>query len=143
MYLVVVIVVHVLPLLLVGHSLLPLGVRVGTLAGLPRVELGLVLLGLLLLPLVQSERLGLFLPRLLGRSLLAALLLSLGLVARVGLLGVGGDVVLVLFGLPLPLDENDRDWGNSRGDFSPSPLPLSSKSVPGVARQSLVAVACL
>ena len=101
-YLVILVVVHVLALLLVGEALLPLGVHVGPLAGLPRVELGLLLLGLLLLPLVQRERLGLLLPRLLGRPLL--LLLALGLVAGLGLLGVGGDVVLVLLRLHLVLE---------------------------------------
>merc|ERR1719245_2879499 len=100
--LVILVVVHVLALLLVGEALLPLGVHVGSLAGLPRVELGLLLLGLLLLPLVQRERLGLLLPGLLGRALL--LLLTLGLVAGLGLLGVGGDVVLVLLRLHLVLE---------------------------------------
>ena len=48
-----------LVLLLVDGGLLPLGINVRPLAGLPHVELGSVLLGLLSLPLVQGESLGL------------------------------------------------------------------------------------
>merc|ERR1719445_277885 len=46
-------------LLLVDRGLLPLGINVGALSGLPDVELGSIFLGLLSLPLVQGVGLGL------------------------------------------------------------------------------------
>merc|ERR1719373_1210935 len=62
-------------LLLVDRGLLPLGINVGALSGLPDVELGSIFLGLLSLPLVQGEGLGLL--RLLLLLLHGAVLLGL------------------------------------------------------------------
>merc|ERR1719445_2553704 len=85
-------------LLLVDRGLLPLGINVGALSGLPDVELGSIFLGLLSLPLVQGEGLGLL--RLL--LLHGAVLLGLGVLTVrvlldrgvVGLLPVGLHVIL-------------------------------------------------
>merc|ERR1719378_1934609 len=82
-------------LLLVDRGLLPLGINVGALSGLPDVELGSIFLGLLSLPLVQGEGLGLL--RLLLLLLHGAVLLGLGVLTVrvlldrgvVGLLPIG------------------------------------------------------
>merc|ERR1719242_1445336 len=93
-------------LLLVDGGLLPLGVEVGALSSLPHVELGGVLLGLLGLPLVQCEGLGLLLLLLLHGTFL----LGLGVLALSSLfhrsvgwfLALGLDVVLKVSPVALP-----------------------------------------
>merc|ERR1719242_442962 len=93
-------------LLLVDGCLLPLGVEVGALSSLPHVKLGGVLLGLLGLPLVQCEGLGLL--RLL--LLHGTFLLGLGVLALSSLfhrsvgwfLALGLDVVLKVSPVALP-----------------------------------------
>merc|ERR1719445_1183846 len=84
-------------LLLVDRGLLPLGINVGALSGLPDVELGSIFLGLLSLPLVQGEGLGLLRLLLHGAVLLGLGVLTVRVLLDrgvVGLLPVGLHVIL-------------------------------------------------